>query len=185
MGRGVAKASVERRHIAGLEWGRALAILAVVGWHSQGLGRAKVLTPFYEGGFGDVAGVVYLNVLLLAVPVFMSISLFLYIRSEWRWLADLLDEQRIPAYTRPSLVLGTALVMAALVTEAWPDWRPAMLLAELSLAVYCIHIFVLDHLGSLLPTLSDAQAREGPLAFLLTLAITLPIAYGLRRRVVL
>jgi peptidoglycan/LPS O-acetylase OafA/YrhL len=329
----------ERRQLTGLEWGRALAILGVVGWHSYVFGFPTLLTPSYHGGFPDIAGGLYFNILLLAVPLFMSISLFLFIRqrergetsalrrvrrlgflavfwiglmtltkgvgrvelirapefvmsgnnslffffvqlllmtliaevalrlglarrprvvalalavtvglfllrtsianhapaghaltryyatlnflpyvfamlglhmvlergwrprrhhfvmglaayiglavAEWQLLPTQLLGGQVPPYARPSLVLGAALIMAVLVTGTWPRWRPVMLLAELSLAVYCVHIFVLTHLYSAFPALPTAEAVQGPVAFLLTMAITLAIAYSVRRRAVL
>lgn len=328
---------MERSKLTGLEWGRAFAAVAVVAWHTHAVGQSTVFTPEYEGGVDDVSGVVYFNVLLLAVPVFMSISLFLYVRQRDRgtttlsrrvrrlgflsvfWIAVItmtrgfgdvdisespefvlsgghsifyffvqlllmtilaeaalaLGLSRRPrlvilclvgstalfvlrsriaghlpggdlvtlywgalnfppyvfamlglhmalergwrlrarhlvvclvgylalaglewavltletfgtrpaAYARPSLVLGATAIMAVLVTRRWGQWRPAMLLAELSLAIYCVHILILEHLESIVPSLAPADAHAGPLAFLATLGLTLPIAYALRRRI--
>lgn len=71
------------RYLPGFDYGRAFFILAVVGWHTQVLGSARVLRPDEAGASlpVDVPGVIYLNVLLLAVPFFLTSSLVLYARA--------------------------------------------------------------------------------------------------------
>lgn len=71
------------RHLPGLDYGRAFFILAVVGWHTQMLGSARVLRLDQAGVRlpVDVVGVLYFNVLLLAVPFFLTASLVLYTRA--------------------------------------------------------------------------------------------------------
>ncbi len=69
--------------VGGLDIGRAVFVVAVVGWHTQALGRARVLRPEEAGRTFpvDVPGVVYFDLLLLAVPFFLTASLVLRARA--------------------------------------------------------------------------------------------------------
>lgn len=71
------------RRLPGLDYGRAVFIIAVVGWHTQALGRSRVLEADAAGtAFPvDVVSVLYFNALLLAVPFFLTTSLLLYARA--------------------------------------------------------------------------------------------------------
>jgi len=67
-------------YLRGLDYGRAFFAVAVVAFHAQALGPFDALS---RPARPDLAGVIYLNVLLIAVPFFFTTSLFLYARS-WR-----------------------------------------------------------------------------------------------------
>ncbi|NRT90166.1 acyltransferase [Clostridium beijerinckii] len=69
-----------KRHIAAFDYLRIFFCFAVVAWHTNMLGVTNML---YKTGSVNISfiDVMYYNVLLLAVPVFMQIALYLYLKN--------------------------------------------------------------------------------------------------------
>lgn len=95
-------------------------------------------------------------------------------------LAD--DLSAMPAYARPSVVLTGMLATWICLTAPLEPRAPITWLAGLSLAIYCVHPFVLSDLGRAIPAVTDVVDDRPFVLFLVVLSITLTIAYPLARK---
>ena len=75
--------TLQRVHISGIDWLRATLSILVVTWHMALISRSEVFSvdnyESHEFGFSDFLN---FHVLLLAVPAFMALSCFLFVRHE-------------------------------------------------------------------------------------------------------
>lgn len=67
-----------RQHIHGFDYLRALFAILVVVWHANGIGFLAQLNPDLQHWIN----IFYYNICLLAVPIFFSISLFLFYKKQ-------------------------------------------------------------------------------------------------------
>jgi surface polysaccharide O-acyltransferase-like enzyme len=67
-----------RRHITGFDYLRAFSAILVVIWHANGVSFLGVINPYLQ----NLVNIFYYNICLLAVPVFFSISLYLFYKKQ-------------------------------------------------------------------------------------------------------
>lgn len=169
------------RRIAGFDYLRVVFATFVIAWHTRCLGISGIFVPAarYTPGVADV---VYINLLNLAVPVFLLMSLFLYVGKR---------EENGPAYFRKRarqlamfLLFWVPLFIVLGKATVWSPERGAVmnvLLFVLSgastLFYFVVHLLLftlaLEGLMRLAPLYAHLRRHSGVYALLATLLIVL------------
>jgi surface polysaccharide O-acyltransferase-like enzyme len=72
---------IRERYYPGFDYLRAFFCIAIVGWHTKVFGYAHILDKSLDGFKVTLPDIMYANLLLLGVPLFFQISLFLFIQN--------------------------------------------------------------------------------------------------------
>ncbi|WP_285719166.1 acyltransferase [Pelosinus sp. IPA-1] len=75
---------VQEKYYPGFDYLRAFFCIAIVGWHTKVFGYAHILDKSLDTFRVTLPDIIYANILLLGVPLFHQVSLFLYIQNRKR-----------------------------------------------------------------------------------------------------
>mgnify|MGYP000081791246 CR=1 FL=1 len=75
---------VPEKYYPGFDYLRAFFSIGIVGWHTKVFGYAHILDKSLDTFKLTLTDILYANILLLGVPLFLQISIFLYIRNRER-----------------------------------------------------------------------------------------------------
>lgn len=80
MSRAKASKTVEKNYFLGFEYLRVFFAIAIVAWHTRALGITSLFNPaLFQNFKAGLVDLIYGNVFLVGVPIFLQLSLFLYI----------------------------------------------------------------------------------------------------------